>query len=150
MDLHAQGFLGTHGSVGADLSLLITLVAAALLTAGVFLARLRRYEAHRWVQTAAVALTFVPIVFWMLVSLVRIILPGLPGDLRYPSFALATVHVLLGALAAVFGAVLVVRSQQLFAGGRSLAAYRTPMRVAYGLYLVATAAGVAVYVVTYG
>jgi uncharacterized membrane protein YozB (DUF420 family) len=124
--------------------------AFALLTLGVVLARRRRYDAHRWVQTGAVALTLVPILVWMLASLRANIVPDLPGDLRHPAFAMATVHVVLGAVATVFGVVLVARATQLYIGRRNMAAYRTPMRLAYLLYLAATAAGVVVYVVTYG
>ncbi|MEI2772345.1 MAG: hypothetical protein V9G98_16970 [Candidatus Competibacter sp.] len=49
-----RGFLGTNASVLADLSLVLGIVVAVLLTIGMLLAVMRRYEAHRWVQTTAV------------------------------------------------------------------------------------------------
>jgi uncharacterized membrane protein YozB (DUF420 family) len=150
MNLHQHGFLGTRGSLGADLTLVIIVAAFVLLTVGVVLARRKSYGAHRWVQTAAVALSYVPILAWMVVSLGRNIVPNFPKDLNQSAFALATVHVVIGAVAAVFGVIIVVRAQQVWVGGHSLEAYKTPMRVAYLLYLAAVVMGVVVYVVTYG
>ncbi len=46
------GLLGTTAPLGADVSLVLTVLAAVLLTIGWRLAVRRRYEAHRWVQTA--------------------------------------------------------------------------------------------------
>jgi hypothetical protein len=66
--LQGSGFLGTKAGLGADLLLLIMLAAAAMLTIGVVLARRRRHEPHRWVQTAAVCLNLVPVVAWMISS----------------------------------------------------------------------------------
>jgi uncharacterized membrane protein YozB (DUF420 family) len=150
MDLHQSGFLGGRASLGADLSLIIILVSIALLTLGVVLVRSRRYEAHRWVQSGAVALNLVPVVVWMIVSFSRNLLPGLPGDLSLARNDLALAHVVVGAVAAVFGVVVVVRAQQLTVAGRRVSALKTTMRAAYLTYLAAAALGVAVYFVTYG
>lgn len=148
--LHQQGFFDNRASLGADLSLVIVLVSVALLTVGVVLARSGRTEAHRWTQTSAVALSLVPVVIWMVGSFFVNLLPGLPGDLGLARNDLAVAHTVVGTIAAVVGLVIVVRAQQLWAAGRSLAAYRTPMRACYVVYLAAAVMGVAVYVVTYG
>ena len=148
--VHDQGFLGTRASLGADLTLLIIVAAFVLLTVGVVLARRRRYGAHRWVQTAAVVLNLIPVAAWMLRSLFVNLLPGLPGDLGQGKVALVVVHAVIGAIGAVLGVVIVIRANQLEAQGRSLAAYKTPMRIAYLVYLAAVVLGVVAYFVTYG
>ncbi len=143
------GFLGTDGTLGPDLSLLLSLVALALLTLGVVLARRKQYEAHRWIQTAAVCVSVVPTAAWMIRSLRLYVLPGLPGNLVYGSYVLTAVHAVVGAVAVVMGVVLVVRGTQLMAAGRSLTGYRAAMGVAYLAYVVGTALGVALYIVLY-
>ena len=60
------------------------------------------------------------------------------------------VHAVIGAIGAVLGVVIVIRANQLEAQGRSLAAYKTPMRIAYLVYLAAVVLGVVAYFVTYG
>jgi uncharacterized membrane protein YozB (DUF420 family) len=146
----ASGFVTARSSLGADLSLIASVLAVALLTAGVVLARRRRYQAHRWTQSGGVALNAVPVVVWMVVSLVRYILPGIPGTLSQHGHLLAAVHATVGALGVALGLFLLVRGNQLMARDASLRRYRTPMRVAYLLYVGGVALGVALYVVTYG
>ena len=146
----ASGFLTSRSSVGADISLLVSIAAATLLTVGVILALRRDYDRHRWVQSTAVVLNAVVVVTWMLVSLGRFILPGLPGSLSEHGHGLAALHALVGAAGFALGVVLLVRGNQLMSRRRSLRRYRTTMRSAYGLYLAALALGIALYVVTYG
>jgi uncharacterized membrane protein YozB (DUF420 family) len=102
--LEGAGFLVPHSSIGADLSLVIIIAAFVMLTLGVVLAKSKRYEAHRWVQTSAV----------------------------------------------VLGLFIVVRASQLAAKGQSLRRYKNAMRVAYVVYLIATALGIWVYLAIYG
>ena len=148
--LNASGFLTTRSSLGADLALLLSALVIVLLTTGFVLARRRRYEAHRWLQTSAVVLNLVLVAFWMAVSLVRFILPGIPGTLSMHGHALAVVHATVGIVGAALGIFLVVRANQLTRRGESVSRYKPTMRVAYFVYLAAFALGVALYVVTYG
>ena len=148
--LDATGFLTGRSSLGADLSLLLSAAVIVLLTAGVVLARRRRYEAHRWLQTSGVILNAVLVAFWMAVSLVRFILPGIPGTLSKHGHTLAAVHATVGVVAAALGIFLVVRANQLTRRGESVSRYKTAMRVAYFVYLAAFVLGVWLYVVTYG
>ena len=128
----------------------MSVAAIGLLTAGVVLARRRRYDAHRWTQTVAVLLNAVLVAIWMLRSLVRFILPG---DTRQPERARARArrrarHDRRRRRGA--GLFLVVRANQLTRRGESVSRYKTAMRVAYFVYLAAFVLGVALYVVTYG
>ena len=54
--MNGKGFLGTNASVLADLTLLLSLLVATILTIGVVMAIKKRYMVHRWLQTTAVAL----------------------------------------------------------------------------------------------
>jgi uncharacterized membrane protein YozB (DUF420 family) len=148
--LGASGFITARSSLGADLSLLVSAAAIVLLTTGVVLARRRRYDAHRWVQTSAVALNALLVAIWMIVSLVRYFLPGLPGSLSERGHALAAVHAATGAVGVTLGVFVVIAAGRLAGRGQSVARYKPLMRVAYVVYLAAFALGVALYVVTYG
>lgn len=148
--LEGAGFLRSHSSVGADLSLLISVAAAVLLTLGVVLAKSRRYEAHRWVQTSAVALNAVPVIAWMIRSFRLFVLPGLPGNLGRSIDALITVHAVTGLIGVAMGLFIMIRANQLTARGQSLRRYKNAMRVAYVVYLLGTGLGVWVYVALYG
>jgi uncharacterized membrane protein YozB (DUF420 family) len=148
--LNGTGFLGTNGSVGADLALVVMLVAFVLLTTGVVLARTGRYTAHRWVQTAAVIVNAVPVVAWMIRSYWLYVRPGLPGNLSKSIDALTTVHAVTGLIGVVLGLFIVIRAGQLTARGESVARYKNWMRAAYVVYLLATVLGVWVYVKLYG
>jgi len=148
--LDGAGFLGTKGSMGADLTLVVMLVAFVMLTAGVVLARTKRYAAHRWVQTAAVIINAVPIVVWMIRSYWLYVLPGLPGNLGSWDHALTTVHAVTGLVGVALGLFVVIRANQLEARGESVSRYKGWMKVAYVVYLLGTALGVWVYVAIYG
>ena len=136
--------------MGADLSLIISIAAFVMLTVGVVLAKSKRYDAHRWVQTAAVVLNAVPVVFWMIRSFRLFILPDLPGNLSESVNALTTVHAVAGLIGMVIGLFVMIRANQLEAEGQSLSRYKNLMRIAYVVYLLATALGVWVYIAIYG
>jgi uncharacterized membrane protein YozB (DUF420 family) len=148
--LDGAGFITAHASIGADLSLVITVAAAILLTVGVVLAKSKRYKAHRWVQTAAVCLNAVPVIFWMIRSFWLYVRPGLPGNLSKTVDAVTSVHALVGLIGVVIGMVIMIRANQLMARGESLSRFKTRMRIAYVVYLVATALGIWVYIALYG
>ncbi len=69
----------------------------ALLT-GAFLARLHKFRAHAWCQSAVVLLNAVVIVFVMLPSFHRQVWPRIPLKLGRSYYALATAHATLGAV----------------------------------------------------
>ena len=148
--LEGAGFLRPHSSIGADLSLVIIMAAFVMLTIGVVLAKSKRYEAHRWVQTSAVVLNAVPVVFWMIRSFRLFVLPGLPGNLSKSIDALTTVHAVTGLIGVVLGLFIAIRANQLAARGQSLRRYKNAMRAAYVVYLLGTALGVWVYIALYG
>jgi len=148
--LDGAGFITAKSSMGADLSLIISIAAFVMLTVGVVLAKSKRYDAHRWVQTAAVVLNAVPVVFWMIRSFRLFILPDLPGNLSKSVDAITTVHAVAGLIGTVIGLFVMIRANQLAARGESLSRSKNLMRAAYVVYLVATALGIWVYIAIYG
>ena len=63
--LHQPGFLGTNANFAADMTLVIMLLIGGFLTLGFVMARKKRYETHRWIQTSAVILNGI-LVLWMM------------------------------------------------------------------------------------
>jgi uncharacterized membrane protein YozB (DUF420 family) len=147
--LQGQGFLGTNGTLGADLSLVLSLLAAALFTIGWRLAVRLRFDAHRWVQTAAAGLNAVLVIAWMVRSFVLYIVPGIPGSLGTGSYAISTVHAVVGVFGLVLGLFVVLRGNDLVPRSVRFSNYKLFMRWSYALYMLGTLLGVIVYYVVY-
>ena len=143
-------FLGTKAGFSADASLVATVIAAILLTVGWRLAVGRRYEAHRWVQTAAVCLNAVPVAFWMVYSFAKYVVPDLPGNLDQGSYLLTTIHAVVGAIGVAVGVYVVIRANQFEVQGRDIAPLKRAMGVSYLLYTLGVLLGIAVYAALYG
>lgn len=135
--------------LGAKLSLVAMVLAAVLFTIGWRLAVSKRFEAHRWVQTAAVCLNAIPVLAWMIRSFVKYIVPELPARLGQRSYAVTTVHALVGAIGLVFGVFVMLRGNELVPARLRFTNYKRFMRSAYALYMLATALGVIVYINAY-
>jgi len=147
--LNGPGFLGSRAPFYADLSLLLTLLSAALFTAGWRLARRKHYEAHRWVQTAAACLNALVVLLVMVNSFLTYILPGIPGKLLEGTYGITTVHAFVGTLGLLLGLFIVLRANGLAPKRFRFTNYKLFMRTSYGLYMLATLIGVAVYVAVY-
>jgi uncharacterized membrane protein YozB (DUF420 family) len=147
--LQGSGFLGTKATLGADISLLVTVLAAVLFTVGWRLAVHRRYEAHRWVQTVAACLNAAVVLAWMIRSFVLYVAPAIPSRLGQDSYAVTTVHALSGMTGLVLGVFVVLRGNELVPQRMRFTNYKLVMRSSYALYLLATLMGVIVYLVAY-
>lgn len=135
--------------LGAMASLVLIVASATLLTVGWRLAILRRFEAHRWVQTAAVCLNAAVVLAWMIQSFVLYVVPAIPHRLGQDSYALTTSHAVVGAIGLVLGVFVVLRGNELVPAGLRFTNYKTFMRVAYALYMLGTLMGIFVYVSAY-
>lgn len=147
--LQAHGFLGTKAGLGADLTLLLMVVAAVLFTVGVVLVKRRNIEAHRRFQTTAVILNAVLVLFWMVRSFWLYVLPEIPGQLGHRVYAVETVHAIAGAVGMLLGVFIVLRTSDLVPEKLRFADYKLFMRISYVLYMLATLGGIAVYLVAY-
>jgi uncharacterized membrane protein YozB (DUF420 family) len=145
----APGFLGTRATIRSDLTLVLTLITAVMFTIGWQLAVRKHYEAHRWVQTRAVALNAGVVIFSMVTSFVTNILPGLPAKWNEGSYGVTTLHALVGAMALVLGLFVALRGNGLVPKRLRFTNYKLFMRAAYALYMVATLGGVILYVIVF-
>ena len=151
MSVAIQGlvFAVTKAPTGAVVSLVLILVSAVLFTIGWRLAVRRRYVAHRWVQTAAVCLNAAVVLVWMIRSLLRNVIPELPGKLGEGSYAVATVHAVVGIVGLVLGVWVVLVASELVPKALRFTDLKLFMRSAYALYMFGTLTGVVLYVVAY-
>jgi uncharacterized membrane protein YozB (DUF420 family) len=93
-----EGFFGTAAPFPADLVLLLELAMGSALLAGAILARLGRFRAHAWCQSAVVLLNAALILLVMLPTFHRQVWPRIPLKLGKSYYALATSHAALGAI----------------------------------------------------
>jgi uncharacterized membrane protein YozB (DUF420 family) len=147
--LYRPGFLGTHAPLISDLSLILILLTAIMFTIGWQLARQKKYETHRWVQTVAACLNAIVVLGVMIRSFVVHILPGVPGKLLEGDYGVTTVHAIVGMIALLFGLFVVLRANKLVPKGLRFKNYKLFMRTSYSLYMLATFIGVIVYLEVY-
>jgi plastocyanin len=148
-----RGFLGTNASLLSDLSLALGLLVALTLTFGVIMARRRKIQVHRWVQSTAVTLNVLQVGLIMLGSFARSAAPGLPDRVGEPYYWMALAHGLLGLVTLLLGVFIAIRANELlprFLHFLRFHNFKLFMRSAYGLYMASTLLGVGVYLTWYG
>lgn len=143
--LHQPGFLGTSANFAADMTLVLSLLVAAALSAGFVLARRGDFRTHRVVQTVAAGTNAVLVLWLMILPFRDFIAPGVPERLGERFYGITTLHALVGASALVFGLYVVMRANGLMPKPLRFQNYKVFMRVAYTLYISATLIGIAVY-----
>ena len=143
--LHCPGFLGTNANLAADLTLVVILLTAGLFSLGVWLARKKRFGAHRWAQTAAAVLNASLVLWMMLLPFRDFVAPGIPGQVGQPFYAISVLHGLIGASGLLLGMFVALRANGLAPKPLRFSNYRLFMRVSYALYMLATLLGVLVY-----
>jgi uncharacterized membrane protein YozB (DUF420 family) len=111
------------------------------------LARQGKYEAHRWVQTAAAIINLI-LVLWLMVLPFRdfVAAPDNPAMLPAIALAVTRIHALVGGSALLFGLFVVLRGNGLMIKPLRFNNYKLFMRIAYTLYIAATLIGVFVYI----
>ena len=145
--LHAEGFLGTNGNWAADFTLIMMLLILGLFTLGAWLARQDKIEAHKWVQTVAAVVNLIFVLWLMVLPFRDFVAQDFGGD-RLPLFyAITSLHATAGFMALVFGWYVILRGHGIMPKALRFQNYKPFMRVAYGLYFLATVLGVIVYIV---
>lgn len=147
--MNGRGFLGTNASVLADISLLMGILVALVLTAGMLLAVMKRYTAHRWVQTAAVTINILQVLAIMVASFFKSAAPGIPQKLNETYYQAAAIHALLGVVTLLFGSFVMLRGNELVPRALRFKNYKLFMRSAYSMYILVTLLGIWVYSVWY-
>jgi uncharacterized membrane protein YozB (DUF420 family) len=143
--LKQPGFLGTHATNLTDLTLILIVLTAVFFTIGLFLARAKRFEAHRWVQTVTASINAIVVLGVMINSFFVHILPGIPTKLFEGSYGITTIHAIVGLVGLLLGIFVVMRGNGLVPKGLRFKNYKLFMRLSYSLYILATLIGVFVY-----
>jgi uncharacterized membrane protein YozB (DUF420 family) len=147
--LGSSGFLGTHAPFISDLTLILIILTAILFTIGWQLARHKRFNEHRWVQTSSASLNAIVVLSVMINSFVLHILPGIPGKLLVGDYAVTTIHAFIGMCGLLLGIFVVLRANKLVPKRLRFKNYKRFMRTSYTLYMLATLLGVVVYLEVY-
>jgi uncharacterized membrane protein YozB (DUF420 family) len=140
------GFLGTAAPLDADIILLLEIVMGVGLLIGALLARLRRFRAHAWCQSALVLLNVVLIVLTMIPSFRAHVSPKIPLKLNKTYYALPTVHAALGTvteLAALY--ILLAAGTSVLPQKFRIANYKLWMRSVLLLWWIVLLMGFATY-----
>ena len=145
--LHQPGFLGTAANFAADVTLVLSILVALALTVGVIYARRQQYQTHRWIQTAAVLLNVILVLWFMLLPYRDFIAPGIPQRLGDAFIWVTTLHAIVGFFAFTLGVFIVLRANGLMIEALKFSNYKLFMRTSYTLYMLTTLLGLGVYIV---
>jgi uncharacterized membrane protein YozB (DUF420 family) len=143
--LHLPGFFGTHANFAADVTLLLMVMIGIIFTIGFVLARKKRFEAHRWVQTAAASLNAILVLWLMILPFRDFVIRDTGGPRAGLFYAITILHAILGAVALPFGLFVVLRGNRLVPRALRFNNYKLFMRTAYGLYILTILVGIIVY-----
>jgi uncharacterized membrane protein YozB (DUF420 family) len=150
VSLPGKGFLGTGATFEADVNLVVQLLMAGALAAGVVLAKRRRYKAHGICQTTVLLLNLLMIGLVMWPSFRQQVNPRLPKLLHKAYYAVPVVHAALGITAELLGLYIV-----LVAGTNVLPArfrfnnWKRWMRAEFVLWFVVVISGMGTYYAWY-
>lgn len=143
--LHLPGFLGTNANFAADMTLVLMLLVGVMFTIGFILARRRKYEIHRWVQTAAAVLNAILVLWLMILPFRDFVIRDSGGPRPGIFYAVTSIHAAIGAIAFPFGMFVVLRGNKLVPKFLQFSNYKLFMRTAYALYIITILAGILVY-----
>jgi plastocyanin/uncharacterized membrane protein YozB (DUF420 family) len=144
-----MGFLGTGATLSADINLLIQLAMGCMLLVGMWLARKKRFVAHKYCQSSVMLLNLVMIGIIMYPSFHRQVGPRLGaigGDFY---LAVATVHAGLGAIAELLGLYIVLVAAKLLPRKLRFKRYKPWMRTELALWWMVILIGIGTYYTWY-
>ena len=128
--LREPGFLGTHATIGADLSQLMATLFTGLFVIGWIQAKKRQADAHHWLMFGGmVAMLSFFIAYYLFRQLGVLVVEGKEGFggsqelYDYVFIPVLTLHIILviiGLVMAIYMIVLGFRAQQITSGVRSL------------------------------
>jgi hypothetical protein len=139
----AGGFLGP-GSLLGDLNLTLEIALVMGLTAGMFLARRGRIEAHRINQTILTLANAALVAAVMLPSLRHAKLAGL-AELAHWSAALPWLHAAIGTLTVLGALWLVLQMNDILPASWHIAGWKRLMRLTLAGYWAVALLGIAIY-----
>ena len=148
--LPVKGFLGTGATFEADVNLVVQLLMAGALVAGVNLARRKRYRAHGICQTTVMLLNLLMIGIVMWPSFRRQVNPMFPRVLHRSYYAAPTVHAALGITAELLGLyIVVVAGTNVLPAWLRFRNWKRWMRTEFVLWLIVVISGIWTYYAWY-
>jgi uncharacterized membrane protein YozB (DUF420 family) len=128
------------------LILLLEIAMGVGLLIGAFLARIRKFWAHAWCQSAIVLLNLAVIVLVMIPSFRAHVSPKIPLKLGKPYYALATTHAALGTITEIAGLyILLAAGTSVLPEKFRITKYKLWMRTVLVLWWVVLLLGLATY-----
>jgi uncharacterized membrane protein YozB (DUF420 family) len=116
------------------------------LLIGALLARMRRFRAHAWCQSAIVLLNLAVILLVMVPSFRAHVSPKIPLKLGKPYYAMATAHAVLGTITAIAGLyILLAAGTRVLPEKFRITKYKLWMRTVLVLWWLALWLGLATY-----
>src|SRR5438128_5396075 len=103
-----NGFLGTGATFRADLNLVVQLSMGLALLVGMFLAKRKKFRAHKYCQSWVMLLNLVMIFLIMAPSFHRQVDSRPPGRLKEAYYLVPYVHAILRTIAEVLGIYIVL------------------------------------------
>lgn len=145
-----NGFLGTGATFGADLNLIVQLTMGLALLVGMFLAKRKKFRAHKYCQTSVMLLNLIMIFLIMAPSFHKQVQPQVPGGLKESYYLVPYVHAILGTIAEVLGVYIVlVAATKLVPKKLRFKRYKPWMRTELALWWLVILIGVSTYYVWY-
>ena len=145
-----KGFLGTGATFEADVNLVVQLLMAAALVAGVVLAKRKRYKAHGICQTTVLLLNLLMIGLVMWPSFRRQVNPRLPKLLHKAYYAAPVIHGALGITAELLGLhIILVAGTNVLPAWLRFTNWKRWMRTEFALWLVVVISGMGTYYAWY-
>jgi len=130
----------------ANVTLLLETVMGVGLLIGALLARMRRFRAHAWCQSAIVLLNLAVIVLVMIPSFRVHVGPQIPLKLGKPYYALATAHAVLGTIAEIAALyILLAAGTSVLPETFRITNYKLWMRTVLVLWWIVLLSGLATY-----
>ena len=126
--------------------LLLEIAMGVGLLLGALLARMRRFRAHAWCQSATVLLNLAVIVLVMIPSFRAHVSPKIPLKLGKLYYALATAHAALGMITEIAGLyILLAAGTSVLPAKFRITKYKPWMRTVLVLWWVVLLSGLATY-----
>lgn len=145
-----NGFLGTGATFRADLNLVVQLTMGVALLVGMFLARQKKFRAHKYCQSSVMLLNLVMIFLIMAPSFHSQVQPQVPGGLKDAYYLVPYVHATLGTIAEVLGLYIVlVAATKLVPKRLRFKRYKPWMRTELALWWIVVLIGVSTYYIWY-
>jgi plastocyanin/uncharacterized membrane protein YozB (DUF420 family) len=145
-----DGFLGTGASARADFNLVVQIAMGLALVAGMFLARAKRFRAHKYCQSSVMLLNIVMIFLIMAPSFHHQVGPQIPGGLKEAYYLVPYIHAALGTVAELLGIYIVlVAATKVLPKSLRFKRFKPWMRTELALWWVVVLIGVATYYLWY-